>query len=101
MNCWRYLGGNSFFVLCYGSHLRRHVLTIPFPPLRSSDLTGKPRGLASHLDIPRGAENFLVFADIIAALPTESFDFDTPDGGKAINHAVRRPLGIEIGRAHV
>lgn len=56
--------------------------------------TGKPYGLASHLDIPRGAANFRVFADIIAALPTESFDFDTPDGGKAINYAVRRPLGV-------
>ena len=56
--------------------------------------TGKPHGLASHLDIPRGAANFRVFADVIAALPTESFDFDTPDGGKAINYAVRRPLGV-------
>lgn len=56
--------------------------------------TGKPHSLASHLDIPRGAANFRVFADVIAALPTESFDFDTPDGGKAINYAVRRPLGV-------
>ena len=56
--------------------------------------TGKPHGLASHLDIPRGAANFRVFADVIAALPTESFEFDTPDGGKAINYAIRRPLGV-------
>ncbi|WP_156416985.1 2-hydroxymuconic semialdehyde dehydrogenase [Sphingopyxis sp. H050] len=56
--------------------------------------TGKPHSLASHLDIPRGAANFRVFADVIAALPTESFEFDTPDGGKAINYAVRRPLGV-------
>lgn len=56
--------------------------------------TGKPYSLASHLDIPRGAANFRVFADVIAALPTESFEFDTPDGGKAINYAVRRPLGV-------
>ena len=27
--------------------------------------TGKPRSLASHIDIPRGAANFKVFADII------------------------------------
>ncbi|MBK6413910.1 2-hydroxymuconic semialdehyde dehydrogenase [Sphingopyxis sp.] len=56
--------------------------------------TGKPHGLASHLDIPRGAANFRVFADVVAALPSESFEFDTPDGGKAINYAIRRPLGV-------
>ena len=56
--------------------------------------TGKPRGLAHHLDIPRGAANFRVFADAIASLPTETFEMDTPDGGKALNYAVRKPLGV-------
>ncbi|WP_428331833.1 2-hydroxymuconic semialdehyde dehydrogenase [Novosphingobium sp.] len=56
--------------------------------------TGKPHSLASHLDIPRGAANFRVFADAIASLPSESFLFDTPDGGKALNYAVRKPLGV-------
>ena len=56
--------------------------------------TGKPHGLASHLDIPRGAANFRVFADVISSLPGESFIMDTPDGGKALNYAVRKPLGV-------
>lgn len=56
--------------------------------------TGKPHDLAHHLDIPRGAANFRVFADAIANLPTETFEMDTPDGGKALNYAVRKPLGV-------
>ena len=56
--------------------------------------TGKPRGMASHLDIPRGAANFRIFADAIANVPGETFDMDTPDGGKAVNYTVRRPLGV-------
>ncbi len=56
--------------------------------------TGKPRALASHLDIPRGAANFRVFADAIANVPTECFDMDTPDGRKALNYALRKPLGV-------
>lgn len=56
--------------------------------------TGKPRSLASHIDIPRGAANFKVFADVIKNVPTETFEMDTPDGGKAINYAVRTPKGV-------
>jgi len=56
--------------------------------------TGKPHHLAHHLDIPRGAANFRVFADAIANLSTETFEMDTPDGGKALNYAVRKPLGV-------
>ncbi len=56
--------------------------------------TGKPHDLAHHLDIPRGAANFRVFADAIANLSTETFEMDTPDGGKALNYAVRKPLGV-------
>lgn len=56
--------------------------------------TGKPHELAHHLDIPRGAANFRVFADVIANLSTETFEMDTPDGGKALNYAVRKPLGV-------
>lgn len=56
--------------------------------------TGKPHTLAHHLDIPRGAANFRVFADTIANLSTEAFEMDTPDGGKALNYAVRKPLGV-------
>lgn len=56
--------------------------------------TGKPRSLASHVDIPRGAANFKVFADIIKNVPTESFEMATPDGGKAVSYALRAPLGV-------
>lgn len=56
--------------------------------------TGKPYSLAHHLDIPRGAANFRVFADVVAGLATETFEQDTPDGGKALNYAVRKPLGV-------
>jgi aminomuconate-semialdehyde/2-hydroxymuconate-6-semialdehyde dehydrogenase len=56
--------------------------------------TGKPVDLASHLDIPRGAANFRVFADTIANLSTETFEMDTPDGLGAINYAVRKPIGV-------
>ena len=56
--------------------------------------TGKPQSLASHIDIPRGAANFKVFADIIKNVPTESFEMTTPDGGTALSYAVRSPLGV-------
>ena len=56
--------------------------------------TGKPHALASHVDIPRGAANFKVFADIVKNVPTESFEMATPDGGQALNYAIRSPLGV-------
>jgi len=56
--------------------------------------TGKPYGLASHLDIPRGAANFKIFADLIRNVPNESFEMDTPDHGHALNYAVRVPRGV-------
>ena len=56
--------------------------------------TGKPVSLARHLDIPRGAANFKVFADTIKNVSTEFFEMATPDGAGAINYAVRRPIGV-------
>lgn len=56
--------------------------------------TGKPWHLASHLDIPRGAANFKIFADVVKNVPTESFDMVTPDGGQALNYGVRGPKGV-------
>ncbi|MGH1355787.1 MAG: 2-hydroxymuconic semialdehyde dehydrogenase [Thalassovita sp.] len=56
--------------------------------------TGKPKSLASHIDIPRGAANFKVFADLVKNVPTESFMLDTPDGNGAMNYGVRRPKGV-------
>jgi aminomuconate-semialdehyde/2-hydroxymuconate-6-semialdehyde dehydrogenase len=56
--------------------------------------TGKPHALASHVDIPRGAANFKVFADMIRNVPTESFAMATPDGGEALNYGLRTPRGV-------
>ncbi len=56
--------------------------------------TGKPRSLASHIDIPRGAANFRVFADVIKNVPTESFRLDTPDAAGAVNIGHRAPKGV-------
>lgn len=56
--------------------------------------TGKPSTIASHIDIPRGAENFNVFADQIATAATETFELATPDGAGALNYAIRLPRGV-------
>lgn len=56
--------------------------------------TGKPYGLASHIDIPRGAANFKMFADTVKTLSTETFILETPDGHNAINYGLRRPKGV-------
>ncbi|MGR9202251.1 2-hydroxymuconic semialdehyde dehydrogenase [Rhizobium leguminosarum] len=56
--------------------------------------TGKPRSIASHIDIPRGAANFNVFADQILTSSTETFEMATPDGAGALNYAVRVPRGV-------
>jgi aminomuconate-semialdehyde/2-hydroxymuconate-6-semialdehyde dehydrogenase len=56
--------------------------------------TGKPYSLARHIDIPRGAANFKVFADLIRNVPTECFRMETPDGTGALNYGVRVPKGV-------
>ncbi len=56
--------------------------------------TGKPRSLARHIDIPRGAANFKVFADVVKNVPTEFFETATPDGKGAINYGYRTPVGV-------
>lgn len=56
--------------------------------------TGKPKSLASHLDIPRGAANFKIFADVVKNVPTEFFEMATPDGKTAINYGYRSPVGV-------
>ncbi|HEV7414840.1 MAG TPA: 2-hydroxymuconic semialdehyde dehydrogenase [Tianweitania sediminis] len=56
--------------------------------------TGKPRSIASHIDIPRGAANFNVFADQILTASTETFEMATPDGAGALNYALRVPRGV-------
>lgn len=56
--------------------------------------TGKPASLARHLDIPRGAANFKIFADVVKNVPTEGFQMATPDGKGALNYAIRVPKGV-------
>lgn len=56
--------------------------------------TGKPRHIASHIDIPRGAANFKAFSETLANHPTESFQLDTPDGAGALNMGQRTPKGV-------
>ena len=56
--------------------------------------TGKPKSLASHIDIPRGAANFNIFADQVLTLSTETFRTATPDGAGALNYAIRVPRGV-------
>jgi aminomuconate-semialdehyde/2-hydroxymuconate-6-semialdehyde dehydrogenase len=50
--------------------------------------------LAAHVDIPRGAANFKIFADVVKNVPTEFFEMATPDGRTAINYGYRRPVGV-------
>ncbi len=56
--------------------------------------TGKPMSLASHIDIPRGAANFKIFADVVKNVATEFFETPTPDGKTAINYGYRSPVGV-------
>ena len=56
--------------------------------------TGKPISLARRLDVPRAAANFRVFADIIKTAGLEAFETDTPDGSRALNYTVRKPIGV-------
>lgn len=56
--------------------------------------TGKPVSLASHIDIPRGAANFRVFADLVKAYPDEFYSMRTPVGAGAINYVTRKPKGV-------
>lgn len=56
--------------------------------------TGKPHALARSLDIPRGAANFKVFADMVKNGAGEFFQTETADGRGAINYSVRAPVGV-------
>ncbi|QEW06907.1 2-hydroxymuconic semialdehyde dehydrogenase [Nitrincola iocasae] len=56
--------------------------------------TGKPRSIACHIDIPRGAANFKAFSETLANHPTEAFRMDTPDGKGALNVGHRTPKGV-------
>ena len=56
--------------------------------------TGKPQQQARELDVARALANFRVFADTVAAAGLPSFLTELPDGRRALNYAVRKPLGV-------
>jgi len=56
--------------------------------------TGKHITQARALDIARGAANFRFFANLAATSSSESTEMKTPDGGRALNYSVRKPLGV-------
>ena len=72
---------------------RVHVRFEDFLEAECAD-TGKPTSLARHLDIPRGANNFKVFADMVKSVPGETFSTPTPDGTGALNYSIRKPKGV-------
>jgi len=55
---------------------------------------GQPAHFIRHVDVPRGAANFRVFADVVKNVPTEFFEMATPDGRGAFNYSVRKPVGV-------
>ena len=56
--------------------------------------TGKPISFARNVDIPRGAANFRIFANMMRSFGTEAFEQDTSDGRGALNYTIRRPVGV-------
>ncbi|MFK0239598.1 2-hydroxymuconic semialdehyde dehydrogenase [Microbacterium sp. NPDC090281] len=56
--------------------------------------TGKPEALARDLDVARAAANFRSFADTVSTAGLDSFLTELLDGRRALNYAVRKPLGV-------
>ncbi|MFB8101103.1 2-hydroxymuconic semialdehyde dehydrogenase [Streptomyces sp. NPDC057242] len=56
--------------------------------------TGKPRELASTVDIPRAVANFRSYADLLVGRSERSWHTPTPDGRGALNYTVHKPLGV-------
>ncbi len=78
--------------------LRRIADTIErrFDDLVAAEIgdTGKPETLTRELDVARAAANFRAFADVVASAGLDSFLTETADGRRALNYAVRQPLGV-------
>lgn len=56
--------------------------------------TGMALHFNEHVNVPRGAANFRIFADLFANIPTETFPMDTLDGKGALNYSIRTPRGV-------
>jgi aminomuconate-semialdehyde/2-hydroxymuconate-6-semialdehyde dehydrogenase len=55
---------------------------------------GQPAHFIRNVDVPRGAANFKIFADVIKNVSNEFFEMTTPDGLGALNYSLRRPVGV-------
>jgi aminomuconate-semialdehyde/2-hydroxymuconate-6-semialdehyde dehydrogenase len=64
-----------------------------FAEAEMSDI-GQPAHFIRHVDVPRGAANFKIFADVVKNVPSEFFEMATPDGRGALNYSLRRPVGV-------
>jgi aminomuconate-semialdehyde/2-hydroxymuconate-6-semialdehyde dehydrogenase len=64
-----------------------------FVAAESAD-TGKPLHQARDLDVARAVANFRSFADTVAAAGQSSYLTELPQGRRALNYAVRKPLGV-------
>lgn len=56
--------------------------------------TGHTLHFAEKIEIPRGAANFEIFADLLKNTGGEFFPMDTPDGEGAFNLELHRPKGV-------
>ncbi|MBM7367209.1 2-hydroxymuconic semialdehyde dehydrogenase [Gordonia hydrophobica] len=56
--------------------------------------TGKPVTQARSLDVARAPMNFRAYADMVSATGQESYVTELADGRRALNYAVRKPLGV-------
>ncbi|MFD5865386.1 2-hydroxymuconic semialdehyde dehydrogenase [Agromyces sp. NPDC127015] len=56
--------------------------------------TGKPETLARDLDVARASANFRAAADTVSSAGLDSYLTEMPDGRRALNYAVRKPLGV-------
>ncbi|MEE8371504.1 MAG: 2-hydroxymuconic semialdehyde dehydrogenase [Sphingomonadales bacterium] len=57
--------------------------------------SGKPRMPTLNFEVPRGAEQFRLFADVVRNVkPLEEVATRMPDGGTAINRPERSPRGV-------
>ena len=56
--------------------------------------TGHTRGFAEKVEIPRGAANFRIFAEMLKHTGGDYYHMDTPDGRGAANLELHRPKGV-------
>ena len=56
--------------------------------------TGKSFKQVSTIDIPRGVENFRIFADLAKAQSNPCFESKARDNTDIINYSLRKPLGV-------